>query len=269
MHRLAKWTLVAILLASLLYAALAYLVLPGLWSHYEHQHKLAGMSMLTTTTQGIPGDPINIGVVGDETDLRCAMKAANWTEAAPLSLRSDIGIAASVLLDRPDKNAPVSTLLFNGRREDIAFEKPAARSAGRRHHVRFWRVLADGAEGRPVWLGAASFDKSVGMSRYTGALTHHIDPDIDAERDGIANDLETSRFVTANYQIGGIGPTWSGRNGEGDPYYTDGEIRMLRLSVGCVLYNGVIAKLPDPTVIGIKDAIWSSIIAPIKRTSSE
>src|SRR6478752_2930270 len=104
--------------AALLYVALAYAVLPALWTHYEHQKKLAGLPMLTTTPQGIPGDPINIGLIGTEAELRCAMIAAGWSEARPLSLRSDIGIAASVLLDRPDKNAPVSSLLLNGKRED-------------------------------------------------------------------------------------------------------------------------------------------------------
>ncbi len=166
-----------------LYVALAYVLLPALWTHYEHQKKLAGLPMLTTTTQGIPGDPINIGLIGTEAELRCAMIAAGWTEARALSLRSDIGIAASVLLDRPDKNAPVSTLLLNGRREDIAFEKADGRSADRRHHVRFWLVLSEGAENRPVWLGSGTFDVSVGVSRYTGAITHHIAPDIDAERE--------------------------------------------------------------------------------------
>jgi hypothetical protein len=268
MGKLAIQIILAVLVVALLYAALAYLLLPGLWSHYEHQHKLAGMRMLTTTAQGIPGDPINIGLVGSDSELRCAMKAAGWSEALPLSLRSDIGIAASVLLDRPDKTAPVSTLLFNGRRQDLAFEKTAAQSADRRHHVRFWLTLAEGAEGRPVWLGAGSFDKGIGVSRYTGALTHHIDPDIDAERDAIASDLEKAGMVTATYQISGIGPTWSGKNGEGDAYFTDGEIRMLRLTLGCARYDGAVETLANPMAIDIKDAVWDSVVNAVKRSSA-
>jgi hypothetical protein len=243
-----------------LYVALAYALLPALWTHYEHQKKLDGLPMLTTTPQGIPGDPINIGVVGTETELRCAMIAAGWTQAQPLSLRSDIGIAASVLLDRPDKNAPVSTLLLNGRREDIAFEKADGRSADRRHHVRFWLVLREGAENRPVWLGSSTFDVSVGISRYTGAITHHIAPDIDAERGQISGDLQKARMVTATYQISGIGPTWSGRNGEGDRYFTDGEIAMLRLTADCAKNNGSVEVLDNPLAINIKDAIWRNVV---------
>ena len=42
--------------------------------------------------------------------------------------------------DRPDKDAPVSPLYYDGRVEDLAFEKPSGKSADRRHHVRFVRL---------------------------------------------------------------------------------------------------------------------------------
>ena len=37
------------------YLALAYLILPALWSHYEHQPGLRGRPMTTVTAEGIPG----------------------------------------------------------------------------------------------------------------------------------------------------------------------------------------------------------------------
>ncbi len=55
-------------------------------------------------------------------------------------------------------------------------------SADRRNHVRYWKVLESGEEKRPVWLGAATEDRGVGVSKYTAAVTHHISPDLDAER---------------------------------------------------------------------------------------
>ena len=36
-----------------------------LWTHHEHQKGLAGLEMVTRTAQGIPGDPINVGLIGD------------------------------------------------------------------------------------------------------------------------------------------------------------------------------------------------------------
>jgi hypothetical protein len=164
------------------YTLLAYLVLPAIWTHHEHQKRLADLPMVTLTAQGIPGDPINIGLVGDTRDVLCAMHAAGWYPADPVTLRSSIEIAGSVLLDRPYRDAPVSPLYYLGRREDLAFEKPVGSSADHRNHVRFWKVLDAGEEKRPVWLGDATFDRSVGVSHYTGAITHHIGADIDAER---------------------------------------------------------------------------------------
>src|SRR2546427_628383 len=73
--------------------------------------------------------------------------------------------------------------------QDLAFEKPAGRSASRRHHVRFWRSGELGQGGEPLWIGAATFDRSVGLSHRTGQVTHHIAPDVDTERDGLVADL--------------------------------------------------------------------------------
>ena len=241
------------------YTLLAYLLLPSMWTHYEHQKGLATLPMVTRTAQGIPGDPINVGLVGDNRDVLCAMQAAGWYPADPVTLRSSIEIAGSVVLDRPYRDAPVSPLFYIGRREDLAFEKPEGNSADHRHHVRFWKVLDEGEEKRPVWLGDATFDRSVGVSHYTGAITHHIDADIDAERKLLAADLEAAGMVDAKYQVTGIGPTVAGRNGGGDLYYTDGEVWILRLVVACQKRTGPAAVIPSPPATEIKDQIWQQI----------
>jgi hypothetical protein len=241
------------------YTLIAYLLLPALWTHYEHQRSLAALPMVTRTAQGIPGDPINIGLIGDDKDVLCAMLAAGWYPADPVTLKSSIEIAGSVLLDRPYRDAPVSNLFYLNRREDLAFEKPDGNSADHRHHVRFWKVLDRGEEKRPVWLGAATFDRSVGVSRYTGAITHHIDADIDAERKRLASDLENAGMVTAKYQVTGIGPTMTGRNGGGDLYYTDGEVWILRLVEACQKRSGPAIIIPSPPATEIKDQIWQGI----------
>ena len=108
-----------------------------------------------------------------------------------------------------------------------------ASAARTRHHVRFWKALDSGDDGRPVWLGAASFDDKVGISHYTGQITHHIAPDIDGERDFLIQDLVEAKRVDRTYSVSGIGPTLFGRNGGGDPFYTDGEIAFADLAPGC------------------------------------
>ena len=242
-----------------LYFILAYVVLPRLWIHHEHQPGLATKATVTQTADGIPGDPLNVGLVGDKTDVMKAMAAAGWVPADPITLRSSIAISASVVLDRPDDDAPVSPLYYEGRKQDLAFEKEIGRSADRRNHVRFWQVLESGAEGRPVWLGSASQDAGVTLSRDTGQVTHRISPDVDAERDLLIADLVGAKVVTGLYQVSGVGPTISGRNGEGDPYYTDGEIHVAVLSPDAVPVPVPPVVQPDPLLVQGKNSVWDGL----------
>src|SRR6201990_853557 len=208
----------------IVYLLLAYVALPALWRHHEHEPGLATLPMVTRTGAGIPGDALNVGLVGSKERVLHAMHAAGWFPADPITLRSSVEIVGSVMLDKPYHDAPVSPLYYEGKKEQLAFEKPEGTSADRRHHVRFWQVLDKGTDGRPVWLGSVTFDRGVGLSHDTGQVTHHIAPDIDAERDGLMRDLREAGMVQNFFQISGTGPTLFGRNDEGDPYYTDGEI---------------------------------------------
>ena len=157
----------------------------------------------------------------------------------------------------PYRDAPVSPLFYDGRKQDLAFEKPVGESADRRHHVRLWETLPRGEAERPVFLGSATFDRGSGISHYTGEITHHIAPDIDAERDFLVADLVAARMLTEIFHVTGIGPTLLGRNGGGDPYYTDGEITLGVLSPGAVAVEGAPTTLPDPVPVAAKNAIWS------------
>lgn len=249
----------AIVIVLGVWGVLAYILLPLTWRHYEHQKGLAGLTMVTRNGEGIPGDPLNVGLVGSKEDVLCAMHAASWYPADPITLRSSIEIVGSVLLDRPYRDAPVSPLYYDNKRENLAFEKPVGRSADRRHHVRFWEVLDRGEEGRAVWLGSVTFDRGVGLSHDDARITHHIAPDIDAERDLLADDLKAAKVVTAIYEITGIGPTLDGRNGEGDRYYTDGEIKISVLVQGCNQRAAMVAELSNPVMVDLKNQAWSLI----------
>ncbi len=246
-----------------LYLLLAYIVLPLSWRHYEHQHALEGKTMIARTADGIPGDPINVGLVGARDDVLCGMHAAGWYPADPITLRSSIEIIGSVLLDRPYRDAPVSHLYYDNRRQDLAFEKPVGNSADRRHHVRFWRVLEHGQEGRAVWLGAATFDRGVGFSHDDARVTHHIGPDVDADRDLLTADLRAAKAVGTIYEVTGIGPTVKGRNGEGDPYYTDGEVKISVLVSGCNQKAETVAVLSNPPLVAMKNIAWDTIARTI------
>jgi hypothetical protein len=104
----------------------------------------------------------------------------------------------------------------------------------------------------------------VGLSRDTGQVTHHIAPDIDAERDRLTDDLKTPKVVEAIYEVSGIGPTFAGRNGEGDRYYTDGEIKISRLVAGCDVKVATTVELNNPPLVNMKNVAWKAIAAMLE-----
>jgi len=257
--RAGRITILTAAIAALLYGAVAYLILPAAWTHHEHQPGLAQKPMVTRTKQGIPGDALNVGLVGTKETVNRAMQLAGWYPADPIDMESSVEIVGSVLLDRPYKRAPVSPLYYEGRVEDMAFEKPAGRSADRRHHVRFWQALDKGAEGRPVYLGSVTFDRGVGLSHDTGQVTHHISPNIDADRDGLIADLNKGRVLEAIYQVTGVGPTLNAKNGEGDPYWTDGEIWIARLTPDAETTYKTPLILASPQIVQWKNAVMQRL----------
>lgn len=222
MHRRAIRSLQWLVLIITIYVGVAYLLVPETWIFRDRGVDVDPASMVTRTPADIPGDPINVGLVGDAAELLRAFALAGWDTADAITLRTAVEIGVSVLFDKPYPDAPVSALMYGGRRQDLAFEKPVGGSADRRHHVRFWRTSQLGADGRTIWLGSASFDTGVGLSHDTGEITHHIDPNLDAERDGLMRDLTAAGQIVSTYDMKGVGRTEHGRNGEGDRYVTDG-----------------------------------------------
>lgn len=260
--------LVFLAVALAVYGLLAYVALPAVWTHYERQPGLADRPMVTRASGDLPGDPLNVGLVGNRADVVRAMHSAGWYPADAITVRSSLEIVGSVLLDRSYDRAPVSPLTYDGRREDLAYERPDGTSARRRHHVRLWQVLDQGTEGRPVWLGSATFDSGVGFSRYTGQVTHHIAPDIDAERAFFMNSLVEARMVEATYQVTGVGPALAGRNGEGDLYFTDGEIWVSRLVADAAPRTARPERLAPPPAVAIKDRVWRTVAGLFGNTAN-
>jgi hypothetical protein len=214
----AKWLVGGLVSFVLLYAATVNIAVPLIWGSPERP---AAAAMLTRTPQGGAGDPINIGLVGVREEILKAFAAARWHPADPETTRSSLGAGIRVVFDRPYSDAPVSTLLYEGRRQDLAFERLVAESADRRHHLRLWRTEKTGADGRPLWLGAASYDRTMGNLLQ---FTNHAGSDMDVERDRVVTDLQKAGVVVSMSEIQGIGATENRRGSSGDIYRTDGRV---------------------------------------------
>jgi hypothetical protein len=221
-----------LLIGILVWLGLAYLLVPAAWKRYAHRHPaFEDLPGVTYTADGIPADPINVALIGTKAEVIQIMLAAKWYPADPLTLRSSLEMAEAAVFKREYEDAPVSSEFLFGRKQDLAFEQAVGDNPRHRHHVRFWESAKRDTDGRPVWLGAAIFDKRVGLSHTTGEFTHVTSPDVDAERDYLFEDLKKTGDLAEFIIIRGFHKVLEGRNGEGNPWYTDGN-----------LYEGVIKK---------------------------
>src|SRR5688500_14490811 len=94
-HRL--WKRIAIVGGVLIagYLVIAYVALPVFWMLYTRDHPaLADIPGITHTADDIPGDPLNVALIGMESDLQRIMRAAQWYPSDPLTLRSRLEIAS-------------------------------------------------------------------------------------------------------------------------------------------------------------------------------
>ncbi|MBI3618783.1 LssY C-terminal domain-containing protein [Candidatus Peregrinibacteria bacterium] len=250
----------------MVYAIVAYILLPVIWEHYDYRPSLLEAPKTTENRYGFPGDPLNIALIGSQREVVRSLLLAGWHPADPLSVRTSISIAASILFHRAYPTAPVSNLYLWGRRQDIAFEEPIGKTPSSRHHVRLWESSYAGGDGRPLWIGAATLDRSIGFDRYTGQLTHHIDGDVDGERTSIIKNLIDAKQLTQMYQVSGVGPTITGRNAEGDWYYTDGELTVGVIASENSTDHPPVKILPNPIAIDVKNQGWMWIRDILRQT---
>src|SRR5215813_12374957 len=143
-----------ILAAGITYGFAAYIILPrvirlGL-RILQHQR----VPSYTITGDGLPGDPVNVALVGTLQQLRSAFAISGWSEADQLGLASSWGMVRAFVFNSPYPTAPFSTLYLFGRGQDIGFQKAIDNSPRKRHHVRFWALSLARLEGT---VGTASF----------------------------------------------------------------------------------------------------------------
>ena len=184
------------------------------------------------TPDGLLADPINLAVYGDKQQLIDAMQAAGWVLADPLNLQTMARAVWAGALRRSYPSAPVSTLLLFDKPQQLAFQKEVGGNTHQRHHVRFWStpkgwVLPGGHTAD--WLGAATFDRRVGLSLFTGQITHKIDEDTDNERDFVVADLQDVGADVA--YVDNFNTAYHHRAAGGDSIKTDGAMPFIDLGM--------------------------------------
>ncbi|MGI8392349.1 LssY C-terminal domain-containing protein [Leucobacter sp. W1038] len=221
-----------ILVAILFWGLLAYLVLPRIHRVLTTIYVPDYFIGRTRTSDGLLGDPINLALLGEAEQLHQALRAAAWTRADPVTVRSSLRIVTSTVTRRSYDEAPVSPLFLFGRMQDFAYQQEVTGNPAKRHHVRFWRTpegwLLPGGE-RVDWLAAGTFDRAVGFSLFTLQITHKIDADTDVERDHIVGTVLAHNEAARLRVLPDFSTGYHSRNGGGDSIRTDGDLPILDL----------------------------------------
>ncbi len=198
----------------------------------------------TISGDGLPGDPVNLALVGTFQQLRVAFAAAGWSEADRLGMASSWRMVRAFAFDSPYPTAPFSTFYLFGRGQDIGFQKAIDNSPRKRHHIRFWALSLARAEDtvgtakfwlnsdrpaeneRVLWVGAGTKDTGFSLTQLTFQITHATDSDTNAERDYIIAELTENRVIGAvtSYQAGQQLPMERVNH-----YITDGEVTVASL----------------------------------------
>ena len=209
------------------FLVLAYLSLPRMHQLFTFIYVPDYFIARARTTDGLLGDPVNIALHGSEEDIHAVLLAAGWTKADKVTLRSSWKIAVSSVFRKSYPEAPVSPLVIFKRPQVFAYQQEDSGSASKRHHVRLWRTPDDwalpGGE-KVAWMAGATYDKGVGLSSFTGQVTHKIDEDTDAERDYLIKTLQYADPSITVDVLSDFSSPYICHNGGGDKIVTDGDL---------------------------------------------
>ena len=234
-----------VLAVGVTYGIAAYIVLPRAIRVGLKILQSKRVPSYTITGDGLPGDPVNLVLVGTLQQLRVAFAALGWSQADRLTLASSWGMVRAFVLNVPYPAAPFSTLYLFGRGQDIGFQKAIDNSPRKRHHIRFWALSQTRARAtwgttdfwlkaeRPpddesvLWIGAGTRDTGLSLTRLSFQITHATDSDTNVERDYIVGELRRTRSIETvkEYKAGEALLTERVNH-----YITDGEITLAVLT---------------------------------------
>jgi hypothetical protein len=134
-----------------------------------------------------PMDLVNLLFVGSQGDVDRAFAAAGWTGSRPNSMRATAASIRAIAEQRGFSDAPMRTLLLDGREPDLRLQK-SLDTFEKRDHLRIWKRDSE-LDGRPVWASAATRDLGATFGIHPFGFTHEVQGDVDLERDKVVHDL--------------------------------------------------------------------------------
>jgi hypothetical protein len=172
-----------------------------------------------------PSDMTNLMFLGSQQEIANAFQKAGWSTAAQLNSKSKLETFRAMAEQRGYQEAPVSTLLLEGRPPDLVFQKQNNTFAAR-HHLRIWRRPGP-FHGQEVWVCSATHDIGIDFSEADHTFIHKVDTQIDRERAKVVTDLLFTGTVQGLSLVERPDVPTHLFNATGDALETDGKMAVI------------------------------------------
>jgi hypothetical protein len=175
--------------------------------------------------EGLEGDMVNLLFVAQADDLQEAFQRGGWNKVD----KSKPTIVWHLLRHATHNvKLPMARFYLFGRVQDHSYALPDPTAiVTRRHHIRIWKTDHE-IDGTPVWAAAAIHDVAIEFLKH-GLINHRIDPNVDAERDFVGENLAKTRLVNYREYVHGVDPVFDAQTEAGQVYYSDSKILLLDL----------------------------------------
>jgi LssY C-terminus len=193
---------------------------------------------------GNPGDRVNFLILGSEQAVEKVFQTAGWVKVD----RSVGDAVLHGLLLSLSKQAyltlPMSVLYLFGRPQDYGYAhaEPVSVVASR-NHLRLWKAPFQ-VEGQTLWAGAATHDIGFERDQRNGGVTHKIDPEVDGEREYVAQSLnDTGLVARVDYMTAANPVIKEAKTATGGGFRSDGRTLILSLPPEGKQYTTAFADL--------------------------
>jgi hypothetical protein len=179
--------------------------------------------------QGNPGDMVNYALIGTQDQVTKAFTAAGWVQVDKTTQDAVVHGLVSTLSHAAYTEMPMSTLYLFGRSQDLSFARAVPLEvAAIRHHLRVWKtdqVIA----GEPLWVGSATHDNGFEKDERNGGVTHHIDANVDQERDFLEQSFAGAGVLAGAAYVMPVNPLTTAKTATGGSFQSDGRIVVMDL----------------------------------------
>jgi len=179
--------------------------------------------------QGNPGDMVNFILIGSQRQMLDAFANGGWVQVDKSTGEAVAHAILSTLQKQSYLEMPMSVLYLYGRPQDYGMARAEPISVVQtRNHLRAWKAPFQ-IDGQDVWVGAATHDLGFEKDQRNGNITHHIDPNVDDERDFVKQSLTDGGGVAATTYVLPKDPVQEAKTATGGSFHSDGRVVVMQL----------------------------------------